>query len=162
MHDRYDYEPREHQDWPELSDTQPGEPVFDYSIWPPEPEAARDENLRRLGRLTWRATLLSAMGAAAFAVLFVRSAPAHTTATSQNVVRPASTLAPPAATPAPSPRHPRHKARGRGADDAAPAPTPGAAVAPSSPTLAPPPTPPAPSPSPSPAQSTSSGSHSGG
>jgi hypothetical protein len=170
MHDGYDYEPRdygyepgEHPDRPDFSDTQPGEPVFDYSIWPPEPEAARDENLRRLGRLTWRAALLSAVGAAAFAALFVRSAPAHTTATSQNVVRPAGTLTPPTPTPTPtpSPRHPRHKARGRGADDAAPAPTPGGAAT-SSPTLAPPTTPPAPSPSPSPAQSTSSGSHSGG
>jgi hypothetical protein len=172
MHDGYDYEPRdygyepgERPGRPDFSDTQPGEPVFDYSIWPPEPEAARDENLRRLGRLTWRAALLSAVGAAAFAVLFVRSAPAHTTATSQNVERPASTLTPPTATPTatptPSPRHPRHKARGRGADDAALAPTPGGAAT-SSPTLAPPATPPAPSPSPSPAQSTSSGSHSGG
>ena len=167
MHDGYGYEADEPADWPEFSDTQPGGPVFDYSLWPPEPEAARDENLRRLGQLTWRATLLSAVGAAAFAILFVRSAPAHTTATTQNAVRPAGTLTHPAATPTPRPRHPRHKARARGTDDAAPAPTPGAAVAPSgaapsSPTLAPPTTPPAPSPSPSPAQSTSSGSPSGG
>ena len=165
MRHEYGYEADEPADWPEFSDTQPGEPVYDYGIWPPDPEAVRDENLRRLGRLTWRAALLSAVGAAAFAILFVRSAPAHTTATSQNVVRPAGTL--PAATPTPSPRHRRHKARARGTDDAAPAPTPGAAVAPSgtapsSPTLAPPTTPPAPSPSPSPAQSTSSGSPSGG
>jgi len=169
MGHEYGYEADESADWPEFSDTQPGEPVFDYGIWPPDPEAVRDENLRRLGRLTWRATLLSAVGAAAFAILFVRSAPAHTTATSQNVVRPAGTLTPPAATPTPSPRHRRHKARTRGTDGPAPTPTPGAAVAPSgaapsspSPTLAPPTTPPAPSPSPSPAQSTSSGSPSGG
>jgi hypothetical protein len=173
MHGGYDYDPRnygyephEHPDRSDFSDTRPGEPVIDYRIWPPEapyPEEARDESLRRLGRLTWRAALLSAVGAAAFAVLFVRSAPAHTTATSQNVVRPAGTLAPPTAppTPTPSPQHPRHKARGRGADDAAPTPTPGSAAT-SSATLAPPTTPPAPSPSPSPAQSTSSGSHSGG
>ena len=168
----YGYEPREHPDRSDFSDTRPGEPVIDYSIWPPEalyPEEARDESLRRLGRLTWRAALLSAVGAAAFAVLFVRSAPADTTSTSQNVVRPAGTLTPPTATstptatPTPSPRHPRHKARGRGADDAAPAPTPvGAATSTPTPTLAPPPAPPAPSPSPSPVQSTSSGSHSGG
>jgi hypothetical protein len=180
MHGGYDYDPRdygyepgEQPDRSEFSDTQPGEPVIDYSIWPPEalyPEEARDESLRRLGRLTWRAALLSAVGAAAFAVLFVRSAPAHTTATSQNVVRPAGTLTPTATatpTPTPSPRHRRHKARGKGAEVAAPTPTPGAApapsvTAPSTPTLAPPTTPPAPSPSPSPAQSTSSGSPSPG
>src|SRR6516165_5663791 len=164
----YGYEPGEHSERSDFSDTQPGEPAIDYSIWPPEalyPEEARDENLRRLGRLTWRAALLSAVGAAAFAVLFVRSAPAHTTATSQNVVRPAGTLTP-TAIPTPSPRHRRHKARGKGAEAAAPAPTPGASgapsgTAPSTPTLAPPTTPPAPSPSPSPAQSTSSGSPSG-
>jgi len=165
MPHEYGYEADESADWPEFSDTQPGEPAFDYGIWPADPEADRDENLRRLGRLTWRATLLSAVGAAAFAILFVRSAPAHTAATSQNVVRPAGTLSPPAATPTPSPRHRRHKARAKRTDNAAPAPTPAAAgaptsPAPSTPTLAPPTTPPAPSPSP--AQSTSSGSHSGG
>jgi len=166
MPHEYGYEADESADWPEFSDTQPGEPAFDYGIWPADPEADRDENLRRLGRLTWRATLLSAVGAAAFAILFVRSAPAHTAATSQNVVRPAGTLSPPAATPTPSPRHRRHKARAKRTDNAAPAPTPAAAgaptsPAPSTPTLAPPTTPPAPSPSPSPAQSTSSGSPSG-
>src|SRR5215472_10007017 len=143
MRHEYGYEADEPADWPEFSDTQPGEPVFDYGIWPPDPEDVRDENLRRLGRLTWRTALLSAVGTAAFAVLFVRSAPAHTAATTQNVVRPAGTATPHAATPAPRRRHPRHKARARGTGDAAPTPTPGAAVAPSgaapsSPTLAPP------------------------
>src|SRR5215831_10356591 len=53
MRHEYGYEADEPADWPEFSDTQPGEPVFDYGIWPPDPEAVRDENLRRLGRLTW-------------------------------------------------------------------------------------------------------------
>ena len=115
MHDRYDYEPREYADWSGFSDTDPvAEPIIDYSIWPPdppEPEAARDESLRRLGKLTWRAAQLSAVAAAAFVVLFVRSAPAQTT-TSQKVARPAGTLTPAAATPAPSPRPPHHRGRG--------------------------------------------------
>jgi hypothetical protein len=169
MHDRYDYEPREYADWSGFSDTDPvAEPIIDYNIWPPgppEPEAARDESLRRLGKLTWRAAQLSAVAAAAFVVLFVRSAPAQTT-TSQKVARPAGTLAPAAATPAPSPRPPHHGG-GAGAENPAPSPARGApaarsSAAPSAPALAPPATPPAPSPSPSPAQSTSSGSHSGG
>jgi hypothetical protein len=169
MHDRYDYEPREYADWSGFSDADPvAEPIIDYNIWPPdppEPEAARDESLRRLGKLTWRAAQLSAVAAAAFVVLFVRSAPAQTT-TSQKVARPAGTLAPAAATPAPSPRPPHHRGRA-GAEDSAPSPARGApaarsSAAPSAPALAPPATPPAPSPSPSPAQSTSSGSHSGG
>ena len=174
MRHRYGYEAHEEPDWPEFNETDPtGEPVIDYGIWAPEPyepEATRDESLRRLGRLTWRATLLSAVGAAGFAVLFVRTAPAPV-ATSQDVARPADTVAPPPS-PTPSPQHRRHRARSR-AGTPAPSPAPDAAVAPgttapaspspsSPPTLAPPTTPPAPSPSPSPAQSTSSGSHSGG
>jgi hypothetical protein len=169
MRHRYGYEAEE-PDWPEFSDTEPSaDPVIDYSIWPPEPvepEAARDENLRRLGKLTWRAVQVSAVAAAGFAVLFVRTAPAPVT-TSQDVARPAGTVAPPASpAPAPSLRHLRHQGR-VGGDHAAPSPTPDTAAAPgtsapASPTLAPPTTPPAPSPSPSPAQSTSSGSHSGG
>jgi hypothetical protein len=176
MRHRHGYEADEQPDGPEFADTADtayaGEPVIDYSIWPPEPpypEEARDESLRRLGKLTWRAVQLSAVAAAGFAILFVRTAPAPVT-TSQNVARPASTLAPPTSptpSPTPSAQHPHHRARGRGADDPAPSPAPDAAVAPgsaapASPTLAPPTTPPAPSPSPSPAQSTSSGSHSGG
>ena len=74
MRHRYGYEADEPSDWTGFDDTNPlDEPVIDYSIWPPEPpdpEEARDENLRRLGKLTWRATLLSAVAAAGFAVLF--------------------------------------------------------------------------------------------
>jgi len=147
MHDRYDYEPREHPDWSEFSDTQPGEPVIDYSIWPPEPpepEAARDNSRRRMARLAWRVALLSAMGAAAFVILFVRSAPGQTT---QSVVRPPASAA---ATPAPSPQHPRASAALRPGHRAA-APKPAAQA---SPTLAPPPANPAPEPE-------DSGGHSG-
>ena len=130
MHDAYDYEPREHPAWSEFSDIQPGEPVIDYRIWPPEPpepEAARGQSRRRLARLAWRVTLLSAVGAAAFAILFVRNAPG------QSVVSPPT---PAAATPAPSPRH-QHPAASAalrpGHRAAAPKP-----AAQASPTLAPP------------------------
>ena len=149
MHDRYDYEPREHPDWSEFSDTQPGEPVIDYSIWPPEPpepEAARDNSRRRMARLAWRVALLSAMGAAAFVILFVRSSPAQT---GQRVVSPP---APAAATRAPSPRQQRPRASAAlrpGHRAAAPKP-----AAQASPTLAPPPAGPAPEPE-------NSGGHSG-
>jgi len=166
MRHRYGYEADEQQDWTGFSDTGPlGEPVIDYRIWPREPEAVRDENLRRLARLTWRATQLSAVAAVAFVVLFVRSAPASVT-TSQDAARPAGVLTPPPS-PLPSRRHPHHGAGAAGSDDPAPSAAPGSAAArgraaPAAPTLAPPATPPAPSPSPSPAQSTSSGSHSGG
>jgi hypothetical protein len=172
MRHRYGYEAHDEPDWPEFSDTDPAdEPIIDYSIWPAEPiypEEARDESMRRLGKLTWRAIQLSAVAAAGFAILFVRTA--HTpVATTQDVARPAGTVAPPPSPtpmPTPSPRHPRHK--GRGTDDhPTPSPAPDvaatpASAAPAAPTLAPPTTPPAPSPSPSPAQSTSSGSHPGG
>jgi hypothetical protein len=176
MRHRYDDEAYGPPDEPEFSDTDPvDEPIIDYSIWPSEPlysEEARDESLRRLGKLTWRAIQLSAVAAAGFAVLFVRTAPAPV-ATSQDVARPAGTVtAPPSPTPSPTPsaRHPHHRARAR-AGNPAPSPAPDASLAPGthapgspspSPTLTPPTTPPAPSPSPSPAQSTSSGSHSGG
>jgi hypothetical protein len=175
MRDRYDYAAHEEPGWPAgeptdwsgRRDADPAtEPAFDYHIWPPEPPepgAARDQNLRRLARLTWRAAQLGAVAAAAFAILFVRSAPTQNT-TSQSAVRPAGTLTPPPS-PTPSSPRPHHRARVRGADDPAPSPAPDAAAArvraaSASPTLAPPTTPPAPSPSP--AQSTSSGSHSGG
>ena len=50
--------------------------------WPPEPapKAARAAGLRRLSRLTWRATQLSAVTAVGFATLFARTAPAQSTA----------------------------------------------------------------------------------
>ena len=120
--------------------------VIDYSIWPPEPpepEAARDQSRRRLARLAWRTALLSAVGAAAFVILFVRGAPGQT---SQSVVSPS------APAPAPSSRHqpPRASAALRPGHRAA-APKPAAQA---SPTLAPPPANPTPEPE-------DSGGHSG-
>ena len=52
------------------------------------PGAARDDGLRRLSRLTWRATQLSAITAVGFATLFARSAVAHTISAPKPVVRP--------------------------------------------------------------------------
>lgn len=128
---------------------------------------SRAHGLRRLSRLTWRTTQLSAIAAAAFAVLFARSAPAHT-ASSQTAVKP-STAASPTHAPTPAPTHThraaarKHKAhKAPPSTQASPAATQPAAAPPPSPTLAPPSTPPAPAPAPSPVQSTSSGSTGGG
>lgn len=41
------------------------------------PGQARDASVRRLGRLTWRATQLGALATAGFAVVFARNAPAQ-------------------------------------------------------------------------------------
>jgi len=145
---------------------------------PHTPGAARDDGLRRLSRLTWRATQLSAITAVGFAALFARTASAHTASAPQPVVRPSPHASPgqtkslahrkrrtrlhaPAATPGSTPTP-----GGTTAPGSTPAPTagpsPSAAPAPApSPTLTPPPTTPAPAPSPSP-HTTSTGSHPGG
>ncbi len=143
-------------------------------------DRTRTDGLRRLSRLTWRATQLSALGAAAFAVVFARTAPAQTASqatvqSSGGVARPAGTAAPGStvkATVTPSASRPAPATRATTPAAAAPAaagvPAAGTPAAqPSSaaaapPTLAPPASPPAPAPSPSPVQTTSSGSHSGG
>ncbi len=132
-----------------------------------EPDGGRDVALRRLSRLTWRATQLSAITAAAFAVLFARSAPAQTASTAPATTRPATPAAStaPATTAAPTSAHSAtHRAAAPAASTPAAQPATAAAAPPSSaaPTLAPPTTPPAPAPAPSPVQSTSSGSHTGG
>lgn len=126
---------------------------------------SRADGLRRLARLTWRTTQLSAIAAAAFAILFARSAPAQT-ASSQRPVRPSSTPAP-TADPTPTAKHKtahhRHNAHHAPVNQPATPPSSTAAQpASAAPTLAPPTTPPAAAPSPSPVQSTSSGTHSGG
>ena len=135
---------------------------------PPGP--ARDASLRRLGRLTWRATQLGALATVGFAFLFARNAPAQTA----HVQDPATVAPAHSATPAP-PVTPRERvistpARKLAAvQTTAPAaqsatPTAAPTVAPSTPRLAPPATPPAPAPttaSPAPT-TTSSASHSGG
>ena len=60
---------------------------------------ARSHGLRRLSRLTWRATQLGAMATVGFAVVFARTAPAATVS-----AHPAPTATPkPAASASPSP-----------------------------------------------------------
>ena len=161
---------RPDQEWPGHSMSRPGiSPPGDPARRLDDPGgSSRAEGLRRLSKLTWRTTQLSAIAAAAFAVLFARGAPAHT-ASSQTAVKP-SPAASPTRTPSPSPS-PTHThraaARKKKAHKAPPsAPPPPAAAQPSapppSPTLAPPSAPPAPAPAPSPVQTTSSGSTGGG
>jgi hypothetical protein len=58
-----------------------------HDRYEPNPAATdRDNGLRRLSRLTWRSAQLGALAAAAFAILFARTAPTH--ATSQAPVPP--------------------------------------------------------------------------
>jgi hypothetical protein len=131
--------------------------------------SSRAHGLRRLSRLTWRTTQLSAIAAAAFAVLFARSAPVHT-ASSQTAVKPSTAVARTASpSPSPSPTHTHRAAARKPKAHKTPPSTPQSPAAaqpssapPPSPTLAPPSTPPAPAPTPSPVQSTSSGSTGGG
>lgn len=123
----------------------------EYS-WFAEPAAARAQGLRRLSRLTWRATQLSALATVGFIALFVRSAPAQTVS-AQAKPAPSVKVITVSPSPSPSPAHKKHKKRHRHA--AAPA-----APAPSA-TLAPPTTAPAPPPSTAPVQSTSGGSGGG-
>ena len=62
----------------------PREPADDTTLWSDDPSpGSRAGGLRRLSRLTWRTTQLSAIAAAAFALLFARSAPAQTTPSGQ-------------------------------------------------------------------------------
>jgi hypothetical protein len=163
MRDRYP--PHGHnQEWPGASPSRRDiPPLSDPTLRFDEPAGgSRSQGLRRLSRLTWRTTQLSAIAAAAFAVLFARSAPAHT-ASSQTVVKPPATASP-TASPTPTSTHAarKHKARKTPPSaQASPAATQPAAPPPS-PTLAPPSTPPAPTPAASPVQSTSSGSTGGG
>jgi hypothetical protein len=160
------------QDWPAISPARPGiHPSSEHTLrLGPDTGSqpggrSRADGLRRLSRLTWRSTQLSAIAAAAFAILFARSAPAQT-ASSEHPVRLPSTAAP-AVAPAPAAKHTaaHHKHHTHRAPVNRPATQPSSAVAQpatAAPTLAPPTTPPAAAPSPSPVQSTSSGTHSGG
>ena len=139
------------QEWPGHSMSRPGiSPPGDPARRLDDPGgSSRAEGLRRLSKLTWRTTQLSAIAAAAFAVLFARGAPAHT-ASSQTAVKPSPAASPThTPTPTPSPTH-THPAPAR------------KKKAPPSPTLAPPSAPPAPAPAPSPVQTISSGSTGGG
>lgn len=138
-----------------------------YLDWDEPPDAARSAGLRRLSRLTWRATQLGAIATVGFATLFARSAPAQTASSHP---APAPKVTATSAAPSPSPtkthhkRHHRHHHRPTPVAAPAPAPAPGgssaAAPAPAPPTTAPAPPPPAPSPSPS--HTSSGGSHGGG
>src|SRR5260370_40169150 len=66
------------------------------------PAATRDGGLRRLSRLTWRTTQLSAVAAAAFAILFARTAPPQATS-SQTTAKSAGSRSSATATVTPSP-----------------------------------------------------------
>ena len=87
----------------------------DRAEFPPEqqPGAARSAGLRRLSRLTWRATQLSAVAAVGLATLFARTAPAQKAAaaggSSSSTAPPAATV-PPTAAPSPGTAH-RKRAR---------------------------------------------------
>ena len=129
------------------------------------PGETRDASVRRLGRLTWRATQLGTLAAVGFAVVFAHNAPAETT----NVQNP------PTATPAASATPSLHAVT-RAQVTSSPTRKPAVAqlsapaaqrAAPTTvattPQLAPPTTPPAPAPTTAtPAPTTSSASHGGG
>lgn len=142
----------------------------DTSEFPGEqPDTARAVGLRRLSRLTWRATQLSAVTAVGFATLFARTAPAQT-ASGETTTAPAAQTSSPAVAPSSSSPGRSHRNRGARATASASAQATAqpvlqaaqvttkasrAAAAPSkSPTLAPPATAPAPT--------VSSASHGGG
>ena len=122
---------------------------FDGAPGGPADEVRR-RGLRRLSRLTWRATELSAVAAVGFAALFAHTAHAQTVSTPA----PAGPTATATASPTPSPS-PAHKKKHHHHHQAAPTAAPAAPAAPASaaPTLAPPttaPAPPPPSPTPAP------------
>ena len=75
-----------------------------------QPGATRSAGLRRLSRLTWRATQLSAVTAVGFVTLFVRTAPVQTADQAAVALgtKP-STSASPAGTPTPSASQRHHK-----------------------------------------------------
>jgi hypothetical protein len=146
------------------------------------PAEARAAGLRRLSRLTWRATQLSAVTAVGIATLFARTAPAQTTAQAGPThSAKVSASASPSGSHASSPAKRRHVARpsaslkptvqpGQAASSSASSPATsgsgGGSGSSPSPTLAPPKSTPAPAPPPSsapaPPPTTSSGSHGGG
>jgi peptidoglycan DL-endopeptidase CwlO len=135
------------------------------------PGETRDASVRRLGRLTWRATQLGTLAAVGFAVVFAHNAPAETT-TVQNppTARPTAS-ATPAASATPS-QHAVTRAQVTSSPTRKPAVAQLSAPAAqraapttvaTTPQLAPPTTPPAPAPTTAtPAPTTSSASHGGG
>jgi hypothetical protein len=131
-------------------------------------DEARHQGLRRLSRLTWQATGLSAVAAVGFAAVFASSARAQAPAPAP--ARPISGPATASGTPSPGPTHKHHKHhKGHkkhhheaGRTTAPDTPAPAAPAAAPSPTLAPPTTAPAPPPpSSAPPPTNSSGSVAG-
>jgi hypothetical protein len=128
-------------------------------------DEARHQGLRRLSRLTWQATGLSAVAAVGFAAVFANSARAQAPAPAP--ARPISGPATASGTPSPGPTHKHHKHHKKRHHEAGPTtapdtPAPAAPAAAPSPTLAPPTTAPAPPPpSSAPPPTNSSGSVAG-
>jgi hypothetical protein len=135
------------------------------------PGATRDASVRRLGRLTWRATQLGTLAAVGFAVVFARNAPAQTTSVQNPPTATPTASVAPTASAAPS-QHAVTRAHATSsparklavAQPSAPAVQQAApTTVATTPRLAPPTTPPAPAPTTAtPAPTTSSASHGGG
>jgi hypothetical protein len=138
-----------------------------YLDWDDPPTEVRAAGLRRLSRLTWRATQLGAIATVGFATLFARTAPAQTVSTPAAKPTVKASTAAPSPSPSPAKTHRRHHHRHHHPRPvaAAPAPAPSSAggPAPAPPTTAPAaPNPPPPSAAPSPSHTSSGGSHGGG
>jgi len=135
------------------------------------PGETRDASVRRLGRLTWRATQLGTLATVGFAVAFAHNAPAATTSVQNPATATPTASATPAASATPS-QHAVTRAHVTSsptrklavAQPSAPAAQQAApTTVATTPQLAPPTTPPAPAPtSATPAPTTSSASHGGG
>src|ERR1700746_843821 len=88
---------------------------YPHPLDPAEPlDAARSAGLRRLSRLTWRATQLGALATVGFATLFARTAPAQTLSSPPHPT-PSAHASSPAPSPSPSAtkahrRHHHHRA----------------------------------------------------
>jgi peptidoglycan DL-endopeptidase CwlO len=119
------------------------------------PAAARSAGLRRLSRLTWRATQLSAVTAVGFATLFARTAPVQTAdqATTTPSTEPSVSVSS-AGTPTPSASQRHHRVGRKAAPGAQPTAQAGPAASPSGSGSS--------SPGPSSSSSSSSSSGSGG
>jgi len=135
------------------------------------PGETRDASVRRLCRLTWRATQLGTLAAVGFAVVFAHKAPAETTSVQNSPTATPTASATPAASATPS-QHTVTRAHVTSsptrklavAQPSAPAAQQAApTTVATTPQLAPPTTPPAPAPTTAtPAPTTSSASHGGG
>lgn len=157
MPDRYE-PPTDPMLWATMQQARPVPPsCYGPPQQPPGPDQlARAAGLRRMSRLTWRATQLSAIAAVGFATLFARTAHAQPVS-SQSTPKPAAAKAKPSPTKTHKRRHHHRKPHPAAAPQ--PANSPSAAA----PSLAPPSAAPAPPPPPpSPVQTQSSGSAGGG